>query len=100
MDRSHPSLSRWSPLGAAIHLFMTVSAAGDSQPVHAAATTLVVDDDGHGTATNCEASNAAYNTVDAAVQAATAGDTIRICPGTYAEQVVITKNNLTLRGAG
>lgn len=27
------------------------------------------------------------------------GSTIRVCPGTYAEQVVVNKNNLTIRGS-
>ena len=27
------------------------------------------------------------------------GSTIRVCPGTYAEQVVVCKNNLTIRGS-
>jgi hypothetical protein len=34
------------------------------------------------------------------VDAAFSGDTILICPGTYDEQVVVTKSQLTIRGAG
>ena len=37
---------------------------------------------------------AKYTTVQAAVNAAQAGDEIRICPGTYREQVTIARNNL------
>jgi hypothetical protein len=40
-----------------------------------------------------------YFTISAAVLSAPAGSTIYICPGTYTEQVVITKN-LTLVGVG
>ena len=65
------------------------------------AATLTVDDD-HG---DCPA--AAYTSVQAAVDAASAGDTIVICPGAYVEgsgkpgtnAVTITKS-LTLKGAG
>ena len=44
----------------------------------------------------CE--HAGYTSIQAAVTAATADDTIRVCAGTYAEQVLIpgSKNNLTL----
>ncbi len=44
----------------------------------------------------CE--HAGYMTIQAAVNAASAGDTIRVCAGTYAEQVIIPggKTNLTL----
>lgn len=41
--------------------------------------------------------NAQYNTIAAAVSAAEAGDEIDICPGTYPEQLIITKP-LTLKG--
>src|SRR5580700_7386605 len=33
-----------------------------------------------------------YSTIQAAVTAATPGSTVNICPGTYPEQVLITKN--------
>lgn len=45
---------------------------------------------------NC-AKLASYPTITQAVNSVPAGSTIRICPGVYAEQVVITKN-LTLLG--
>ena len=65
-----------------------------------AATTLVVDNDGQGTAANCDAGGFAYSSIQAAVNAAAPGDTIFICPGTYPEQVVVTTRNLTIRGSG
>lgn len=58
-----------------------------------AATTLVVDDDG------IECPGAGYTTVQDAVDAALPGDTISVCDGTYAEQVTITTDDLTLRSA-
>src|SRR5271154_1139769 len=39
----------------------------------------------------CEPGNQ-YPTIQAAVNAATPGSTVNICPGTYTEQVLITKN--------
>lgn len=62
----------------------------------AVAATLVVDDDGFATATDCDDSTtSASTTIGAAVTAASAGDTILVCPGTYTEQVTVTTNNLT-----
>jgi hypothetical protein len=63
-----------------------------------AASILVVDDDGMASATDCNDTTPAYTTISAAVAAASAGDTIKVCPGLYAEQVQITKT-LTLQGA-
>src|SRR5687768_8350365 len=58
----------------------------------------VVDDDGMGDASNCDSAVAAFSTIQAAVTAATPGDTIKVCPGTYTEDVTITIS-LTLQGA-
>ena len=55
-------------------------------------TGLVVDDDG----IECPARD--FSTIQAAVDAASAGDTIEVCPGTYNEQITINKS-LTLNGA-
>src|SRR5207253_6452122 len=59
----------------------------------AAATTLLVDDD------HVQCATAAYTSINAAIAAASPGDTIKVCPGLYNEQVMINKNNLTLLGA-
>lgn len=60
---------------------------------------LVVDGDGMATSHNCNSSSATpHSTISSAVAAAAAGDTIKVCPGTYAENVVIDKS-LSLKGA-
>jgi hypothetical protein len=41
-----------------------------------------------------------FSTIQAAVDAATEGDTILVAPGIYTENVVVSKSRLTLRGAG
>src|SRR6185503_3798722 len=64
----------------------------------AAAATLVVDDDGMGSVANCNDATPTYLTISAAVLAASSGDTIKVCPGTYLENVVLNKS-LTLLGA-
>ncbi|HEX9991191.1 MAG TPA: right-handed parallel beta-helix repeat-containing protein [Chloroflexia bacterium] len=43
---------------------------------------------------------AGYSTIQAAITAASAGDTIQVCPGSYNENVNINKNGITLVGAG
>ncbi len=53
--------------------------------------TLVVDDDG------AQCGPHAYSSIQAAVDAAHRGDRVRICPGRYAERVVVNKP-LTLTG--
>src|ERR1044072_1529126 len=58
----------------------------------------VVDDDGMGTPTNCSATNPAFTSIQAAVNATLANGTITVCPGTYDEQVVISKNGQKLTG--
>ena len=58
---------------------------------------LVVDDDGMGTAADCDDATACYSTIGAAVAAASNGDTIKVCPGTYNEGVVVNKS-LTITG--
>lgn len=65
-----------------------------------AGATLVVDLDGHGTAADCNAAGVAFSSIQAAVTEAAPGDAVFICPGVYNEQVVVTTNNLEIRGAG
>jgi hypothetical protein len=63
-----------------------------------AAATLVVDDDGFGSAASCNAGTVAYTTIQSAVDAAAPGDTIKVCPGTYAESVSVSTAGLNLVG--
>ena len=58
----------------------------------------MVDDDGKATASNCAAPNPTFNTIQAAVIAADPGDIVKVCPGTYTENVTVNKA-LSLRGA-
>ena len=48
--------------------------------------------------TVCASPGSSFPTIQSAVDAATDGDTIDVCAGTYSESVTITKN-ITLRGA-
>ena len=67
----------------------------------ALAATLVVDDDGFATAVNCDDSVAADSTtIQSAVDLASPGDTVFICPGIYNEQVKVVTNDLTIQGSG
>jgi Protein of unknown function (DUF1565) len=55
-------------------------------------TTLVVDHDGTASATDCEAAGSPFTTITAAIAAAPAGATIKVCPGTYNENPAISKS--------
>lgn len=61
----------------------------------------VVDDDGQaalsGTTPDCGATTAAPNLIQTAINLASSGDTIYVCPGTYIEQLNVNKQ-LTLLG--
>ena len=61
-----------------------------------------VDDDGMASASDCDASDAAFTTIQSAITNATTlpGDLIRVCPGTYIEDVLINKAGLRVVGSG
>ncbi len=62
------------------------------------AATLVVDVDGLASSTDCNASfPTAYTTIQSAINAASNGNTIKVCPGTYAENLIVDKQ-VTLTG--
>jgi hypothetical protein len=70
-----------------------IAAAAASMAARASAATFVVGND----PSTCP--GATYTTIGAAVAAASAGDTVQVCPGVYPESVTITKP-LTLVGPG
>ena len=72
---------------------MVVGGALAAAPAYAA--TLVVDDRVGG---GCNGTPATFFSIQAAVAAATSGDTIKVCPGNYTENVTVDKS-VTLLGA-
>lgn len=77
-------------------LVLTLALAGGAllaSTSQALAATKVVDDD------RAQCPNAQFTTIQSAVTAATPGDTVLVCPGTYPEQVVVPagKDGVTLR---
>lgn len=63
---------------------------------------LVVDDGsgGAGGGGSAACDNASYETIQAAVDDASRGSTVVVCPGMYTERVEVTRANLTLRADG
>lgn len=89
--------------GIAAAVFMTLAVTSALTFVvgatHWSQADLVVDEDGKGTVNNCNSDTPTpHMTVSSAVAAASAGDTIKVCPGAYAEDVTLDKE-VTLRGA-
>ncbi len=66
-------------------------------PASAGAATHVVDDDAMAAVGDCGAVTPAFPTISLAVTAASSGDTIEVCPGTYSEGVLVDKS-LTING--
>ena len=58
-------------------------------PASAAGKVRVVDNDGKGSATNCDATTKAFTRIQKAIDASAAGDIVKVCPGTYMERVSI-----------
>src|SRR5262245_18998026 len=83
-----------------VRLMASVAIALVASPAAYAQGTLVVDDDGQGTAANCNASAPTFGSIQGAVDAALSGDAVFICPGVYDEQVEVTTSDLTIRGSG
>jgi hypothetical protein len=93
--KTHTATSRGrsTPALVAVATFVTVLSA----PLIATAATRWVNDDVRKLVppgTSC--TKAGYHTIQAAVNASGMGDTIRVCPGKYVENVTITTSNLTI----
>ncbi len=75
---------------------------GFFSPANAAITTWVVDGNTIGTPSDCTGTpTVTHNSVAAAVDAASAGDTVLVCPGTCIEpQIRVVVDNLTIQGEG
>ena len=88
----HPAL----PLALAVGMLVAPASAGrtPSSPFQSARHVLRVDDDG------AECRHADFTTIQAAVDAASSGMTILVCPGTYHESVTIAKSDLRIRAKG
>ena len=71
---------------------VAVATAFPAVPSQAAQAVLVVDDNG------AQCPGAPFTTIQAAITAASPGDTIRVCAGTYNEVVTVDKANLQLIG--
>lgn len=83
-------MRRGVPRGWTVVALMAVAVALGAGP--AGAVTLVVAQDGMGSAASCDdLAPTAYTTIQGAVTAAAANDIVRVCPGVYDEQVVIDK---------
>jgi parallel beta-helix repeat protein len=84
------TVKRVSAVFATLAIVLLGAAVG---PAAAGPTTLVVDDD------NQQCPNADFNSISAAIAAASAGYRIKVCPGIYNETVVVDKPGLSLEGS-
>ncbi len=75
---------------------------GFFSPANAAITTWVVDGNAIGTPSDCTGTpTVTHNSVAVAVNAASAEDTVLVCPGTYVEpQIRVVVDDLTIQGEG
>ena len=67
---------------------------------NANAATIWVSHNALGPAPGTSCNHAGYATIQAAINAANAGDTVNVCPGSYIENVTINKANLTVSSTG
>jgi hypothetical protein len=85
---------RWLLLGCLCFAVLAVPSTAATS-----ARTLFVNDDGTpGRNRGCD--RPFSTTIGVAVAAAASGDRIKVCAGTYDEQVAVTKDDLTIAGAG
>lgn len=76
-----------------------IAGASLASTVSAAGATRWVDDDGKVGTSSCSGTRTAYKTIQKGVNAASEGDTVKVCPGTYVGTVKIqgSRNGLVLR---
>ena len=67
---------------------------------NADAATVWVSPSASGPAPGISCNNAGFATIQAGINAASAGDTINVCPGSYVENIAINKANLTVSSTG
>ena len=67
---------------------------------NANAATLWVSPNASGPAPGLSCNNSGYAAIQTAINAANAGDTVSVCPGTYIENITINKANLTVSSTG
>jgi hypothetical protein len=92
MDRSSPGRGAVATFAVAL-LLLAVGILGASGVAAAQASPIYVDEGAQDPAAEC--AGAAYDSIQAAVDDAAAGDTVVVCDGTYTEEVTIDKE-LTL----
>jgi hypothetical protein len=88
----------FAPQLAGLFLVAPLAIAMSAAPVSASGTVRWVDKDGHAGPGACSGSATAKTSIQKAVNASVANDTVRVCPGTYVEKVTISgaKAGLTL----
>ncbi len=79
-----------------VSLFLVLAASSPSL----AQTNRIVDDDGQGSAADCADPAPAFTTVGAAIAAAGSGDAVRVCPGTYVENINFGGKAIVVRSVG
>ena len=89
-------LLRGLGVGAAITALWLGMIAG---PAAAAGSVRWVDNNGAGGGGPKACASATYSTIQAAINATPAWGTVKVCPGTYPEQLVVTKTGVTVESA-
>ncbi|MGH9109720.1 MAG: hypothetical protein ACRDY3_09725 [Acidimicrobiales bacterium] len=87
-----------SLLGVGTSTTAAFAVGGRPPPRHT--TTLFVTTTGSSSKSDTSCVTAGYAAIQTAVNAATAGQTVYVCPGTYGTQVTIDTSRITLTGAG
>src|SRR5262245_50479752 len=81
-----------------VPIMLLAAVAASGRNAHAA--TLWVSPAAAGPAPGISCAVAGYATIQAAINAAGAGDTVNVCPGSYVENIAINKADLTVSSTG